>query len=249
VTGLDEMLGGGIPFGYSVLVAGPSGSGKSVLATEFIREGARRGEPGVIAVFEKRPSEYAQTNAAGLDQAAGNGQVAIIHTRPLDLSIDETLHELTEAIHRIKARRVVIDSLSGFELALAPTFREDFRESLYRLVAALTGMGLTVMMTAELEDSYTDLRFSPHGTAFLTDAIILQRYVELEGQFKRVMAVVKVRASAHEKDLRLFEITGDGIVVGERIGNYQGLLTGSPHLVSSGSRLPRGRPTTRRPKA
>ena len=233
VAGLDEMLGGGIPSGYSVLVAGPSGSGKSILATEFIREGARRGEPGVIAVFEKRPGEYTQASPVGRDEALGHPQVAVIHTRPLDLSIDETLHELTDAIHRVKARRVVIDSLSGFELALAPTFREDFRESLYRLVAALTGMGLTVMMTAELEDSYTDLRFSPHGTAFLTDAIILQRYVELEGSLKRVMAVVKVRGSAHEKDLRLFEITEDGIVVGERVGNYQGLLTGSPHQLKA----------------
>jgi circadian clock protein KaiC len=249
VTGLDEMLGGGIPSGYSVLVAGPSGSGKSVLATEFIREGVRRGEPGVIAVFEKRPSEYAQTSTIDLDQTALDAQVGIIHTRPLDLSIDETLHELTEAIHRLKARRVVIDSLSGFELALAPTFREDFRESLYRLVAALTGMGLTVMMTAELEDSYADLRFSPHGTAFLTDAIILQRYVELDGQFKRVMAVVKVRASGHKKDLRLFEITADGIVVGDRIGDYQGLLTGSPHLVSPGRRRPPGRPASGRPRS
>jgi circadian clock protein KaiC len=232
VTRLDEMLGGGIPSGFSVLVAGPSGSGKTVLATQFIREGARRGEPGVIAVFEKRPSEYAQTSAIGLDQAVREGQVGIIHTRPLDLSIDETQHELTEAIHRLKAKRVVIDSLSGFELALAPTFREDFRESLYRLVAALTGMGVTVMLTAELEDSYTDLRFSPHGTAFLTDAIILQRYLELDGQLKRVMAVVKVRASAHSKDLRLFEISPDGIVVGERVGEYQGLLTGNPHMAS-----------------
>ncbi len=109
-------------------------------------------------------------------------------------------------------------------------------------------MGLTVMMTAEFEDSYTDLRFSPHGTAFLTDAIILQRYVELDGQFKRVMAVVKVRASAHSKDLRLFEIAADGIVVGERIVDYQGLLTGRPHLVSPGSRPLPGRPTIRRPK-
>jgi circadian clock protein KaiC len=143
----------------------------------------------------------------------------------------------------------VIDSLSGFELALAPTFREDFRESLYRLVAALTDMGLTVMMTAELEDSYTDLRFSPHGTAFLTDAIIVQRYVELDGQFKRVMAVVKVRASDHSKDLRVFEISADGIVVGERIEDYQGLLTGSPHAVSLGNRLTPRRPNARRPKA
>jgi circadian clock protein KaiC len=249
VPGLDEMLGGGIPAGQSVLVAGPSGSGKTVLATQFIREGVRRGEPGVIAIFEKRPDEYAQTSAIGLDQAVGDGQVGIIHTRPLDLSIDETQHELTTAIERLKARRVVIDSLSGFELALAPTFREDFRESLYRLVAALTGMGVTVMMTAELEDIYTHLRFSPHGTAFLTDAIILQRYLVLEGQLQRVMAVVKVRASAHSKDVRLFEISADGIIVGERVEDYEGLLTGSPHVVSPGRQRPRPRAGSRRPRS
>jgi circadian clock protein KaiC len=232
VTGLDKMLGGGIPSGYSVLVAGPSGSGKTVLATQFIREGARRGEAGVIAVFEKRPSEYAHTSAVGLDQAVRDGQVGVIHTRPLDLSIDETLHELTGAIHRLKARRVVIDSLSGFELALAPTFREDFRESLYRLVAALTGMDLTVMMTAELEDSYADLRFSPHGTAFLTDAIVMQRYVELHGRLQRIMAVVKVRASAHSSEVRTFDITDEGIVMGETLRAYEGLLTGSPTSIA-----------------
>jgi circadian clock protein KaiC len=246
VTRVDEMMGGGIPSGYSVLVAGPSGSGKSVLAMQFIREGIRLGEPGVFAVFEKRASETVHSTTIELAQALRDRQVEIVQTRPLDLSIDEMLYELTEAIRRIKARRVVLDSLSGFELALAPTFREDFRESLYRLVAVLTGMGLTVMMTAELEDRYTDLRFSPHGTAFLTDAIILQRYVEIEGQLKRAMAVVKVRASAHAKDLHLFEITNAGIVVGERVGNYQGLLTGSPQMVAPGSQRPPRRPGVRR---
>ena len=248
VKGVDDMLGGGIPSGHSVLVAGPSGSGKTVLATQFISEGARHGEPGVIAVFEKRPSEYAQTSSSAFDQLVRNGQVGIIHTRPLDLSIDETLHDLTRAIQRLKARRVVIDSLSGFELALAPTFREDFRESLYRLVAVLTGMGITMLMTTELENSYIDLRFSPHGTAFLTDAIILQRYVELQGQLTRVMAVVKVRASAHSKELRRFEIGDGGIVVGERVANYQGLLTGSPQLIRSASPLARP-PDKRRPRS
>ena len=230
VTGLDDMLGGGIPAGHSVLLAGPSGSGKSVLATQFISEGARHDEPGVIAVFEKRPAEYSQEDANGqrLHRLVRAGKVGIIHTRPLDLSIDEMLNEIVETIHRLKARRLVIDSLSGFELALAPTFREDFRESLYRMVAVLTGMGITMMMTAELEDSYTDLRFSPHGTAFLTDAIIMQRYIELRGQLQRVMAVVKVRGSAHSKDLRAFEITGDGIVMGDTLAGYEGLLTGHP---------------------
>jgi circadian clock protein KaiC len=89
VTGLDEMLGGGIPSGQSVLVAGPSGSGKTVLATQFIREGVRRGEKGVIAIFEKRSSEYAQTSGVGLTKPfAATGWASC--TRPLDLSIDET---------------------------------------------------------------------------------------------------------------------------------------------------------------
>ncbi len=235
VKGLDEMLGGGIPAGYSVLLAGPSGSGKSVLASQFISEGARRNEPGIIAVFEKRPSEYEQNDSSGLrfERLVREGKVGIIHTRPLDLSIDEMLYEIVDAIHRLKARRLMIDSLSGFELALAPTFREDFRESLYRMVAVLTGMGITMIMTAELEDSYADLRFSPHGTAFLTDAIIMQRYIELKGQLQRVIAVVKVRGSAHSKNLRAFDITDKGIVIGETLGGYEGLLTGKPEAIPS----------------
>ncbi|HEY3052683.1 MAG TPA: ATPase domain-containing protein [Thermoanaerobaculia bacterium] len=227
---LDEMLGGGIPAGYSVLVAGPSGSGKSVLATEFIMAGIRHDEPGILAVFEKRPNEYSQTPPGGpaFEKMIRQGKVGVIHSRPLDLSIDETLYEIVEEIHRLKAQRLVVDSLSGFELALAPTFREDFRESLYRMVAVLTGMGVTMMMTAELEDSYTDLRFSPHGTAFLTDVIIMQRYIEIKGRLQRVMSVVKVRGSVHSKDIRAFEISKTGIVVGETLETYDGLLTGHP---------------------
>jgi circadian clock protein KaiC len=235
VEGLDDMLGGGIPAGYSVLLAGPSGSGKSALASQFICEGGRHDQPGIIAVFEKRPNEYSQDGPSGqrFEALVREGKVGIIHTRPLDLSIDEMLHEIIEAIHRLKARRLVIDSLSGFELALAPTFREDFRESLYRMVNVLTGMGITMMMTAELEDRYIDLRFSPHGTAFLTDAIIMQRYIELKGQLQRIMAVVKVRGSAHSKNLRAFEITDEGIVMGETLTGYEGLLTGRAELISS----------------
>jgi circadian clock protein KaiC len=248
VRSLDAMLGGGITSGHSVLVAGPSGSGKSVLATNFIMEGARHDEPGVIAVFEKRPSEYSETAQGGdeFEQMVHDRKVAIIHTRPLDLSLDETLHDIITAIEAFKARRVVIDSLSGFELALAPTFREDFRESLYRMVAVLTGMGITLMLTAELEDSYIDLRFSPHGTAFLTDTIIMQRYIELKGELRRVMAVVKVRGSAHSKELRAFEITADGIVIGDALGNYDALLTGHPVAVAAAELVPAGRKTRRK---
>ena len=128
----------------------------------------------------------------------------------------------------MKATRVVIDSLSGFELAVAPTFREDFRESLFRMVAVLAGLGVTVLLTSELEDRYIDLRFSPYGSAFLTDAIIVQRYIEVESRLKRVMAVVKVRGSAHSNELRQFEITDKGIVIGDPMLDYEGLLSGQP---------------------
>ena len=124
--------------------------------------------------------------------------------------------------------RVVIDSLSGCELALAPTFREDCRESLHRLVAVLTALGATVLMVSELEDRYTDLRFSPYGAAFLTDAIIVQRYVELQGELKRVMAVVKVRNSVHSHALCLYDITVDGIVIGAPRPEMAALRTGHP---------------------
>jgi circadian clock protein KaiC len=231
VRGLDELLGGGIPRGYSVLIAGPSGSGKTVLSNQFIVEGARRGDNGVVAIFEKRPNDYLQTTPRGAEFArlVEEKKLEVIYLRPLDLSIDETLLEIRDAVKRLGAKRAVIDSLSGLELALAPTFREDFRESLYRMMGALTGLGVTVMATVELEDSYTDLRFSPQGIAFLTDAIIMQRYVEIDGHIRRAQAIVKVRSSAHSKDLREYEISADGeIVVGQVLDGYTGLLTGTP---------------------
>jgi len=226
---LDEMMGGGIPRGYSVLIAGPSGSGKTVLSNSFILEGVRRGEPGVIAVFEKRPNDYLQTTPHGVafDALVKEKKLEIVYVRPLDLSIDETLTELRDAIVRVGAKRAVIDSLSGLELALAPTFREDFRESLYRMVGALTETGVTVMSTVELPDSFTILQFSPHGISFLSDGIVMQRYLELGGHLRRAISVVKMRGSQHSKELREYEVESNGVIkIGEAFTSYEGLLTG-----------------------
>lgn len=225
VPGLDEMLGGGVPRGYSLLVAGPSGSGKSLMAEAFLIEGARIGETGVIAAFEQRPSWSRGRNLARLIES---GRVAVVDTRAFGLSVDELAMSLIAEIQRLGASRVVIDSLSGFELALAPTFRDDFREALSRMVSALAGTGVTVMMISELEDRFNDLRFSPYGTAFLADAIIVHRYIEVESRLERVMAVVKVRASAHSNELRLFHIDEDGIKIGEMLPGHEGLLGGRP---------------------
>jgi circadian clock protein KaiC len=247
VPGLDDMLGGGLPSGYSILIAGPSGSGKTILATAFLAEGVRLGEAGVIVAFEQTPS---QSRTRTIDDMVRAGQVGLINTRSLDLSIDEIVQRLVDLIRQMKATRVVIDSLSGFELAVAPSFRADFRESLFRMVSVLAALGVTVLMTSELEDRFTDLRFSPNGSAFLTDAIIVERYIEIESRLKRALAVVKVRGSAHSDELRQFEITDDGIIIGKPILGYQGLLGGQPTLtpaadtVESGRFDPRAKPST-----
>ncbi len=228
IPGLDEMMGGGLPKGYSLLVAGPSGSGKSIMTAAFLAEGARCGETGVIAAFEQRPTQSRGPVMAELIQS---GRIGVVNTRAPGISVDEVAGLLLVEIHRLKATRIVIDSLSGFELVLAPTFRDDFRESMARMVSALASSGVTVLMTSELEDRYVDLRFSPYGTAFLTDAIIVQRYVEIDSCLQRVMAVVKVRASAHSNQLHQFHINDDGIQIGAMLGGHEGLLGGTPSQV------------------
>lgn len=222
---LDEMLGGGLPTGYSLMVAGPSGSGKSILAATFLAEGVRVGEAGVIAAFEQHPHRGRNRMLVDCIEA---GEIGVVEASSPDLSIDEILVLLLRETSRLNAKRVVIDSLSSFELSLAPTFRDDFRESMLRLITALTRSGVTVLMTSELEDRYTDLRFSSNGTAFLTDAIILQRYIEVDSRLLRMLAVVKVRGSAHSNQMREFHIDDAGIHIDGMLTGQEGLLGGRP---------------------
>jgi circadian clock protein KaiC len=181
-------------------------------------------------IFEEYPEAYiARAKMLGLDLAdmVERDTLAILYLRPLDLSVDETLGVILSAVERLHATRVVIDSLSGFEVALAPAFREDFRESLYRLVGALTAAGATVVMTAETP-SGSATNETLERVSFITDDIIVQRYVEIAGEMRPVLAVVKMRGSQHSRDYRAYEITARGAVVGKRLDDYHGITTGVP---------------------
>ncbi len=229
---LDTMTGGGIPEGDSILIAGASGTGKSILCTQFIAEGLRQGEAAIIAVFEERPTEYANRAATfGLDLKTPQrtDKLEILYLRPLDLSVDEALYEIMEATKRVGAKRLVIDSLAGFERALAPDFREDFEESLYRMFVALTGIGVTIMSTLMLEESFTKPPSSNYAISFLTDDIIRLRYVEIDGQMRKIMMVSKMRGGDHSKHIREYEISGRGIELrSSGLEGYHGLTTGVP---------------------
>ena len=231
IPALDEMMSGGIPEGDSLLIAGASGTGKSLIATQFIAAGLRAGQPGIVAVFEERPDEYAaRASMFGLDLAPSiaDGALEIIYLRPLDLSVDEMMQELIDRVQKSGAKRLVIDSLAGFEMALAPGFRTDFRESLYRMIYALTGVGITVLSTLEMEEAFNKFPFSSYLISFLTDDIIRMRYVEIEGQLRKILMVIKMRGGEHSKDIREYDITPEGIVIGERLIQYDHLITGLP---------------------
>ena len=235
IAGFDALLNGGIPEGDSVLLAGPSGSGKSMLASQFVAEGLSHNEPAIIVIFEELPKDYVRrAGKLGIDFVTPQerGVLKIIYIRPLDLSVDETVHEVIAAVKEIGAKRVVLDSLVGFEMALAPDFRHEFRESLYRMIGALTRTGVTVMSTVEVQESFTAMGLSNYAISFLTDDIVRLRYVSINGQLRKMMIVVKMRGGAHSIDMHEYTITDSGVVIGEPLRGYRGLTSGIPETWS-----------------
>jgi circadian clock protein KaiC len=153
------------------------------------------------------------------------------------------MQEILDAIERVGAKRVVIDSLVGFEMALAPDFRTDFRESLYRMIGALTRMGVTIISTVEIEENFTSMSLSNFTVSFLADDIVRLRYVSINGQLRKMLLVVKMRRSQHSIDMSEYEIAAEGIIMGKPLRGYRGLMTSvpGPWLLESGE-MPQLRP-------
>jgi circadian clock protein KaiC len=204
-----------------------------------------------MAIFEERPQGYterADSFGLNLKTPQEKGKLEILYLRPLDLSVDETMQEILDAVERVGAKRLVIDSLLSLEMALAPGFRTDFRESLYRMIVALTGAGVTILSTVETDDTFTGFTFSHYTISFLTDDIIRLRYVEIDGQLRKVMVVIKMRGGNHSKDIREYVITDKGVVViRPRSTDYNGLTTGIP--TRTGARKVQEEETAPEPKA
>ncbi len=226
--GLDALMHGGLPQGHTLLVCGPTGAGKTVLGTRFLRAGVAQGEKGVALFFEKGTERL---HNAQLAEMAQGGQVTVIESRSLSLSVEELMDEMCSAIDETGATRVVIDSLSALGLYLAPEVRADMRVAVFRTLAALAKRGVTAMVTVGVEDDYTRLRFGPDDLCFLTDAVLSLRYVEFEGALRKFMTVVKVRGCDHSSDVREYTITPEGIEVSPREPRLSGVMVGRPTLL------------------
>ena len=214
IAPLDRMLEEGYGPGSSTLVAGPSGAGKTLMGLHFIFQGATDGEPGVIATLQENPSQL-QKVARGFGWSLENDRVAVMYRSPNDVYIDEWVYELLDLIEATGATRVMIDSLSDLQYATPDPIR--FREFIYSLTQRLSRAGISPIMTSEIPDLFHVGRLAEYGISHLSDNVILLQYLRAESRLLRTVTVLKSRASAHDPEIREFDITPDGIILGEPI--------------------------------
>jgi circadian clock protein KaiC len=210
IPALDAMLDDGYWPGAATLVAGPTGSGKTLMGLHFIVSGARRGEPGVIATLQENPTQL-QNIAQGFGWSLTEDGIALLCRSPVDLYIDQWVYELLAAIERTDARRVLIDSLG--DLAFAAGEETRYREYLYSLVQRCARLGVSLLMTFELPDLFQVTRLSELGVSHVSDNVVLLQYLRQPAAIRRTLTVVKTRASLHQPQVREFTITPDGITL------------------------------------
>jgi circadian clock protein KaiC len=215
IAPLDTMLAEGYAPGSATLVAGPSGAGKTLMGLHFIFSGAASGEPGVIASLQENPVQL-QKVARGFGWSLDDEHVAVMYRSPNDMYIDEWVYQLLDLIKTTGATRVMIDSLSDLQYAAPDPVR--FREFIYSLTQRLSRAGISPIMTSELPDLFHTGRLAEFGVSHLSDNVILLQYLRVDSRLLRTVTILKSRTSAHDPEIREFEITSDGIVLGDPIG-------------------------------
>lgn len=210
IVALDELLAHGYWPGAATLIAGPTGSGKTLMGLHFIFDGARRGEPGVIASLQENQTQLHRI-AEGFGWSISDPNIAVMYRSPVDIYIDEWVHSLLDLVQRTGARRVLVDSLADLRMAAPDETR--FREFVYSLVQRFSRQGVSIMMTFEVQELFHPQRFSDVAVSHLSDNVVLLTYLQEPHLIRRAMSVIKSRASYHEPDVRQFRIGPQGIVL------------------------------------
>ena len=232
VPELDELLHGGIERGTITIFTGSTGVGKTTIGLQFMKEAAGRGERSVVYCFEE-PEEILLHRCESVNipvhAMSDRGTLSVVSVEPLYFSPDEFANMVRQEVEEKKARIVMIDSVAGYRLSLRG---EDLISHLHALCKYLQNMGVTVILVNELETITGDFRATDVGISYMADNIIFLRYIEVQGQLRRAIGVLKKRMSDFEKTMREIEITRYGIKVGKPLTNLRGILSGAPEFIS-----------------
>lgn len=228
IRGLDEMTAGGYPAGSATLVAGPAGSGKTILGLHFVADGLARGERCLFVSFQETERQLAvKASSFGWDlsKSLADRKLIIGAFQPVEMVLDVLAADLAKAAGD-GVSRVVVDSLNEIERAAQGSGR--FASYLWSLVERFRAQGSTIVVTSETQAFFGPTFELARGVSFIVDNAILLRYAELESEIRRALSVVKMRDSDHVKSLVEFEIGNKGIHVKGKFAGLGGVLTGTP---------------------
>ena len=212
IAGLDEMLCGGLTEGTITLISGGTGTGKTALALKFLLEGAEKGEKGLFLSFEE-PVAQLRNIACHLgweiDRYLAEGRLEIKFISPIELDIDKHAFEILAMVREKKVERFVIDSISSFESSVIDLLK--YKDYLWAIGQRLKRQHITAIFTVLNEELFSPMVVTKAQISLMADNIIILRYVEDDSSIKKVLGILKARGSNHDKALREYEITPDGI--------------------------------------
>jgi circadian clock protein KaiC len=231
IAELDALVGGGLDYGTSTLIIGPAGSGKSTLALQYVVAALKRGEKAAFVSFdETRRNFHRRSSGMGLDvrDYEADGRFVFRQVDPAELSPGELSNILRRYVEDMGARIIVVDSLSGYQHAMPE--EQYMLLQLHELATFLNQAGvLTFFVLAQA--GMVGAMQSPVDLTYLSDAVLLMRFFEAEGEIKRALSVVKKRTGGHEPSIREVRIDSGGVRVGPKLSEFSGVLTGTPTYV------------------
>ncbi len=228
--GIDGLLHGGIERGTVSVISGPSGVGKTTTGTLFMREAAGRGERSVTFLFEEAKSTFLKrSEAIGLPvlEMIEEEKLAVYPIRTRQYSPDEFAGIVRDEVEHRGATVVMIDGIDGYSVSLRGN-EAELLEELHSLGHYLRALDVTTILTAEVHDITGDFRVTDRQVSFLADNVVFLRYLEIDGEMRKAIGVLKKRASDFERMLRQLDITKEGVVVGEPLTGLRGILEGTP---------------------
>jgi circadian clock protein KaiC len=231
---LDRMCGGGFFRDSVILASGATGTGKTLLVTEFLRGGAEAGERSLLVAFEEsRDQLFRNASGWGVDfeKMERQGKLRLICDYPEVNGLEDWLLVIQREVAEFKPTRLALDSLSALERVGSI---KAFREFVIGLTSFVKHQEITGLMTSTTATLMGGASITEGHISTLTDSIVLLRYVEMFGEMKRGVTVLKMRGSPHDKGIREFTIDRGGMHVGRPFSNVTGILAGTPVHVSPG---------------